>query len=189
MLCSRLYVTVSPNRPTLLPTPKAGATGFLILQAKRLGLEEAPWVLAWYPCWSGWQDGPSKFGRTGVWDELLRRVREARRGWRSAGSRQLQAVLLGQEILLRDLQAGACLALWPSVQGWGWSAFAQPALTTCLHPSLVLGQGPALPLLQAPLAAPSGLCPLSLCPTCPFLLRSYRHPSREGLVKVSQPSP
>lgn len=118
VLCSRLYDTVSPNRPTLLPTPKAGAVGFLILQAKRLRLEEAPWVLAWYHCWSGWQDGPSKFGRTGVWDELLLRVREPRRGWRSAGSRQIQAVLLGQEILLRDLQGGACLAPWPSVQGW-----------------------------------------------------------------------
>lgn len=118
VLCSRLYVTISPNCPTLLLAPKASVTGFLILQAKRLGLEEAPWVLAWYHCWSGWQDGRSTFGRTGVWDELLRRVREPRRGWRSAGSRQLQAVLLGQEILLRDLQGGACLALWPSVQGW-----------------------------------------------------------------------
>lgn len=102
MLYSRLHDHLT--KPSYLPQ-RHMLQGFLILQVKRLGLEEAPWILAWSHCWSSWQDGPS---RTGVWGELPR-VREPRGGWRSTGGHQTRAVLLRQEILLGDLVAQGSL--------------------------------------------------------------------------------
>lgn len=60
-------------------------------------MKEVPWVLASGPqlVQAGRMD-LEKCGRTGVWGELLPRVREAQ------GGHQTQAVLLAQEILRED---------------------------------------------------------------------------------------
>lgn len=64
--CSVLCGIIPPNPPAHLPTSEAGAAGVLILQVKRLGLEEALWFLAQAPqvVQVGRMD-LAKFGRSG----------------------------------------------------------------------------------------------------------------------------
>lgn len=91
-------------------------------------MKEEPWVLASVPqpVQAGRMD-LDKCGRTGVWGELLPRVREPQGGRRSTGGHQMPAVLLGRDSAGRGL-------LGP-VRGWRWSAF----------PPASADQGPALP--------------------------------------------
>lgn len=86
-----------------------------------------------------------KCGRTGVWGELLPRVREAQGGQRSTGGHQTQAVLLAQEILREDaagrglLGPVACragLALVWVHSGRRWPGVCVPISFSDLAPAL-----------------------------------------------------
>lgn len=107
-----------------------------------------------------------KCGRTGVWGELLPRVREAQ------GGHQTQAVLLAQEILREDAAGRGLLGPVACRAGLAGLGSLRPALARRLRPHLVLGPG------ACPSIGRAGLSPLSLSPTCPFLLAGQRDASR-----------
>lgn len=162
---------VTPSHQTLLPGPPPRRQ---VLQVKRLGLVEAPRVLAWCHSWArlaGWTKH-----RVGVWGELLPRVREPRGGYRSAGSRQIQAVLLGQEVLLEDLAARGWLSPVAWLAGlamvWIRSAPAQVSAPSPCSPTR------CPPFLSTRLAGPLPQGP----PCCPCALHAHSCPGAIGIL-------
>lgn len=108
-----------------------------------------------------------KCGRTGVWGELLPRVREAQGGQRSTGGHQTQAVLLAQEILREDaagrglLGPVACragLALVWVHSGRRWPGVCDPISFSDLAPALPSAArgSPRFPSLSVPSRGPEG---------------------------------